>query len=37
MRGSGEVQTLHLHPITGMPREVPVPRNVIERESVLGI
>ena len=27
-RGSGEVHTLHLHPICGTPTEVPVPRNM---------
>ena len=28
MRGSSEVQTGHLHPMTGTPTEVPVPRKV---------
>lgn len=37
LRGSPDVQTAHEQPTTGMPREVPVPRKVIEREEELGI
>jgi len=36
-RGSAERQTAHLHPITGTPTEVPVPRNVIENSATNGI